>query len=674
VPETNPVADGPSLDAAPARGVRSVLLAAGGYGLLAILLWWHVWTSHPTSVTTCGCGDSSLFTWFLAWPAHAMAHGLDPLASTALFHPTGVNLLSNTSVVGIGIPLAPITWLFGPVATLNVALTLSPFLSALAMFVLLRRWVRWAPAAFVGGLLYGFSPFILISLTDGHLMLGMAVIPPLVVLCLDEMLFRQRRSPVLVGLALGVLLTLQYFIGTEILVLLVIASGFGVVLVLLYASWHRGTLRAKSRYAGVALGTAAASAIVLLAYPVWFTLAGPSHLSGSIWGAHTLISYGGANVHDYFLPSTPSAVVTGLAHRFGGYQAPVRSGQYFGLGLVGVLVAGLVIWWRDRRLWLFGALAVVCVLLSFGLGFHKWTLWRLFAWLPQLNSVIPSRFLLITYLAAAVMLGLIVDHTVAGVSRRIQPSPVDGNAPTGTSLPQGRPDEHGRSARAKGWGAAAGVVVSAIALVPIAFYYAPELPFTTQSVAIPQWYRTVAPHLTDDQVLLAFPVPWAFQQSTLTWQAIAGMSYSMVGGGGPGSIPARAGKERAGQAYLGNLSLTQTPGPVTPEQVAVTRHALDGWGVTMVVVPDTSGLPSYDRLGNESYIAAVVTAAVGRAPVRQAGAWLWSGVNHAGPSVQATATELSACASTGHPNTPAAVTRATHCMMQAAAPSGAPAS
>jgi len=51
-------------------------------------VWWNVWSQHPTSTTTCGCGDTSLFTWFLAWPAYAIAHGLDPLYSTAMFHPT----------------------------------------------------------------------------------------------------------------------------------------------------------------------------------------------------------------------------------------------------------------------------------------------------------------------------------------------------------------------------------------------------------------------------------------------------------------------------------------------------------------------------------------------------------------------------------------------------------
>ena len=115
-------------------------------------------------------------------------------------HPSGVNLLDNTSELALGVVLAPVTWVFGPVASLNVALTLAPALSALAMFLLLRRWVRWAPAAFVGGLLYGFSPLVLVSLSDAHLMLGWAVVPPLVVACVDELALppaprRRRRRP-----------------------------------------------------------------------------------------------------------------------------------------------------------------------------------------------------------------------------------------------------------------------------------------------------------------------------------------------------------------------------------------------------------------------------------------------------------------------------------------------
>ncbi len=350
---------------------RPVGAAAGLYLLAAVILWWNVWSTHPTSTTTCGCGDTSLFTWFLEWPAYAIAHGLNPFYSTALFHPTGVNLLANTAEVGIGVVLAPITWLFGPIATLNVALTLAPALSAMAMFVLLRRWVSWMPAAFVGGLLYGFSPFVLISLTDSHLMLGMAPIPPLMVVCLDEMLVRQRRRPWVSGIALGLLVTAQFFIGTEVLVLVAIAAAIGVGLMVLYGLLHLETLRARARHAAVALASAGATAAVLLAYPVGFALDGPARLSGNIWGVGSYTSYGGTNLHDYFLPAPPDPATTSITHRLGGYQAPTLNGQYFGIGMAIVLVIGVILWRRDRRLWLFGAVTVLSVPLSFGLSLPR---------------------------------------------------------------------------------------------------------------------------------------------------------------------------------------------------------------------------------------------------------------------------------------------------------------
>ena len=77
------------------------------YLVVSIVLWWHVWSSHPTTVTTCGCDDPSLFLWFLEWPAYALAHGHNPFYSTALFHPGGINLLSNTERAGHRHPSGP---------------------------------------------------------------------------------------------------------------------------------------------------------------------------------------------------------------------------------------------------------------------------------------------------------------------------------------------------------------------------------------------------------------------------------------------------------------------------------------------------------------------------------------------------------------------------------------
>ena len=213
-------------------GPLAVALVA--YLGVSILLWWQIWSSHPTTVTTCGCGDASLFVWYLEWPAYALVHGHSFLYSSALFHPTGTNLLSNTSVLAMGVPLIPVTLLWGPVATLNVAFTLAPALSALAMFWLLRRWVRWSPAAFVGGLVYGFSPFAFVSLAGGHLMLGFLALLPLMVACLDELVLRQRRGPYLVGGTLGLLVVVQFFVGTEMLVIAGLSGLVGLVLLVGY--------------------------------------------------------------------------------------------------------------------------------------------------------------------------------------------------------------------------------------------------------------------------------------------------------------------------------------------------------------------------------------------------------------------------------------------------------
>ena len=322
-------------------------------------------------------------TWFLAWPAHAISHGLSPLYSTDLFHPGGVNLLANTAEVGLGVPLAPVTWLFGPIASLNVALTLSPALSALAMFVLLQRWVSWSPAAFLGGLLYGFSPFVLTALTDGHLMLGFAAVPPLIVACLDELLVRQRRRPVLVGVLLGVLVALQLFVGTEVLAIVAVTAGIAAVLLALAALLRLDRVRGRLRYGGIGLGAAAGTSALLLAYPTWFALAGPAHLSGGIWGPDSEISQFGTTLGQLTWPSAPSAQLLALAHRFGGYQAPTRSAVYFGIGLFAVLAAGVLVWHRDRRLWFFGAIGVLSAWLALGVQKGHWTPWRLFAGCPN---------------------------------------------------------------------------------------------------------------------------------------------------------------------------------------------------------------------------------------------------------------------------------------------------
>ena len=274
------------------------------YLLLGFVLWVHAWADGATTHTLCGCGDPALFLWFFQWPATALAHGQNPFYSTALFHPTGVNLLSQTSVMGESLPLVPVTWIWGPVASLNVASTVTPALTAFFAFLVLRRWAPWTPAAFLGGLFYGFSPFVLASLEFAHLMTAALMLIPLVLAVLDEILIRQRHRAGPTGLALGLLLFGQFFLSSELLVVVVFVGAVGILAVV--AVGHvsdPAEVRRRVPHAARALAVGMGTAVVLLAWPVWFALEGPAHLSGLVWPSIGII--GGLDFGSFVSPQIP---------------------------------------------------------------------------------------------------------------------------------------------------------------------------------------------------------------------------------------------------------------------------------------------------------------------------------------------------------------------------------
>ncbi|MHB8218845.1 MAG: hypothetical protein ACYDHU_00765 [Acidimicrobiales bacterium] len=621
------------------------LVSGTCYVVLSVVMWWHVWSSHPSSTSICGCGDPALFLWFIEWPAYAIAHGHSVFFSTYLFHPTGINLLANTSVLAIGVPLAPVTWIFGPVASLNVALTLSPVLGALAMYWLLRRWVRWAPAAFFGGLLFGFSPFVLENLAYAHLMTGALAVFPLVVGCLDELLVRQQRRSVATGVVLGLLVALEFFVSTEMLVILVICVAIGVV-VLVGGRWvtDRGDLALRARRALPGVAAAGIVGLVLLGYPAWYALAGPAHLSGPVWPG--IAVFGGSELPA--LVHAQSVVPSGFTDIGGYFGSLFPSTSFLGWGMIAVLVAGLAVWRRDRRLWFFGVLAIVTTLLSVAVAKYPWSPWRLFYRIPVLYDVIQQHFTAVTYLAVAAMLAVIVDRTHAGGPWARRRSEVAGH----------------EGARARRWSfrtpagalapAAPAALVALVALGPIVAVLAPVLPYTVRTVDVPAWYAAGAAALRPGQVLLSYPAPFSGIQSAMAWQAVGGMHFSQVGGSGPESTPRRAGREKPGFIVLSDLGLGDRQGPVSaPSAVSAVRTALGDWKVTMVVIANLRGQPLVVSGGDSSYAAGFMTAVLGRRPTYRDGAWVWAGPLLSrpsldiGPSLLATCTASTRDAGTG---------------------------
>jgi hypothetical protein len=634
---------------------RKALVLGGSFGAylaLSLVLWWHVWSSHPSAVTLCGCEDPSLSVWFLEWPAYAIAHGHNPFYSTALFHPAGINLLSNTGMLAIGVPLAPVTWLFGPVAAFNVASTLGPPLTALAMCWLLMRWVEWWPAAVVGGLAFGFSPFVFANLAVGHLDLVVLALVPLVAGALDELVVRQRRGPAGVGVALGLLIVLQFFVSTEVLVLVVGAAMVGLVLVVGYAAvLERPQLRARAPHALAGLGVAVGVSAVLLAYPVWVALAGPAHLSGLIWPASAsgtgVVGSGPVVVADLLRLRHASAPAL---HFFAGYQGgALAEPEYLGIVLPVVILVGLAAWWRNLRLWFLVVLGLLAV--AAGLGRQSlWTPWRALAHLPIIQNVVPVRFMVVVTWCASGALAIVVSSVHGRVARA-----VSGDQPKRSHL--------------GAWvGTACALAVAVAALVPVVGAEAANVPLTTEAVSLPRWFTHDAVHLPPGHVVLTFPTP-VTGGSAMTWQAVDDLGFSLATGAGPESIPRRAGQERAGLAVLvGGGSVFSVLAPPTVRNVSAVRRALGGWGVTDVVVPSPSELvPPAQRAASTAWALGLLTLAIGRAPSFAEGSWVWHGVGAPSIRRKISAPAFDRCTATKRldPASPLSVPR---CVLAASAP------
>jgi hypothetical protein len=172
------------------------------------------------------------------------------------------------------------------------------------------------------------------------------------------------------------------------------------------------------------------------------------------------------------------------------------------------------------------------------------------------------------------------------------------------------------------------LAVAAVALVPMGVVFGERLPFAMQPVTLPRWYSEVAPNLRSGRVLLSYPAPFSGLQSAMAWQAVNRMHYSQAGGGGPQGVEARAGSVKAGFRIISRLDFgVGVPEPSgTPAQYAALRHALAEWQVNTVVIATNPAAPRVEQGHDPVYAAAFMTAALGRRPTLQAGAWVWDNV------------------------------------------------
>ncbi|MGH8995716.1 MAG: hypothetical protein ACRDYB_06755, partial [Acidimicrobiales bacterium] len=285
--------------------------------------------------------DAVQTMWFLSWIPYALGHGLNPLHSALVNVPHGINLLDQTSSPLLGFLLSPITVLFGPTAAFNLGETVALAGSATSMYFVVRRFVRWRPAAFVAGLLYGFGPYE-IGQGTAHLNLSFCVLPPIILLLVHEIAVRSGHHARRRGIALGLLVVAQFFVSTEVLVTTAMA---GLLVAVVIAVRGRHHLKDRLRDAALGFGWALGIAVVVLAYPAWYALAGPEHVNGplqmtALYRADLL----GPIAPDGLIRIAPASFAN-MANLFAGNWS--ENGSYLGIPLLIVLLSGAV--WLRRQ-------------------------------------------------------------------------------------------------------------------------------------------------------------------------------------------------------------------------------------------------------------------------------------------------------------------------------------
>ncbi|MGH9046393.1 MAG: hypothetical protein ACRDVW_03660 [Acidimicrobiales bacterium] len=589
-------------DGATRRRWRADALVVVAYCVLAVICFWDLWTKG-LSHTYLYENDGIQMMWFLNWVPYALGHGLNPFHSALVNVPHGVNLLQQTSSEFLGLVLSPVTVLFGATATFNFGETLALAGSATSMYFVVRRFIDWRPAAFLAGLLYGFGPYE-IGQGSAHLNLSFVVLPPIILLLAHDIAVkgdgRARRR----GVVLALLLVAEFFTSTEIFVT---TTMMGILLVAAIALWGRRWFLQRLATAARGFAWAIGIAVVVLAYPAWYALAGPEHVNGAIQVTALIrADLFGLFVPDGLMHFAPSSFVS-MANRFAGNWN--ENGSYLGFTLIALLVAGIV-WLRRRtEVQVVAVLGLIALVFSFGqklvirsaptalpngAAVGKVALpWDLVAHVPILRNLLPARFSLYVTMAVAFVLATITECLYQRARDRR-------GTLAATLVPTG---------------------LAAVALFPLV----PAVPFAfVRPVPTTTYFSSrFARELPTGKVAVLYPYPSAAIPGGALWQTQSDMRFAMPGGYFlvPGPNGTLATSPVAFNAYptafgnaLSDLYLGKTP-PHSAAQRRAMRDDLRTWHAQSVVAIPTAT----SAAGVVAYISWVLDTG----PVHQADAYTW---------------------------------------------------
>ncbi|MFI7574285.1 hypothetical protein [Micromonospora sp. NPDC049497] len=533
--------------------------------------------------------DQSQFEWMMAHGARVMTEFVHPFTSDRMNVPDGVNLMANTSVLSVSLPMTPVTLLLGPRASFLLFLTLGMIATATAWYFVLSRVIIGSRGpAWLGAAFCAYAP-AMVSHANAHPNIVSQYVVPLIIwrtLRLAEP-GRWLRN----GVLLALVIVWQAFLNLEILFMT--AIGLGIVIGVL--ALGRPELRARARTFLAGLGVAAGVALVLLAYPLYVQFAGP----GAYQGLSPLIRGYSTDLASFVAYSRESLAgdersAKGLA------KNPTEENAFFGWPLV-VLVVALV-WWLRRDVvvrglaaagLLFGVLSLGREIQVNGRGTGVAAPWALLENLPVLHSVVPTRWAL----AITPVVGLLLAYAAERVRR------------LAVRHPRARPQIR-----------FATVTVLAMALVPL-------LPTPLPAVRLdptPAFVTSGAwrPYVAGGRSIVTLPLPDTNYADPLRWSAETGLEMPIARGYflGPDTRPGRhrvalfTAPPRPTSDFFTEIRRTGAVPPITPQSRVDAVADLRYWRAGAVV------------LGVHPYADALrrgMTELTGIRPRYTGGVWLW---------------------------------------------------
>lgn len=392
--------------AAALRALRGADLAVAALFLLAsTLLYAGRWADPGGRYLVDSMQDQNQWEWFFAVTADNVARLDNPLYTTLQGYPDGVNLMANTAMLGLSIPFAPVTWMFGPAVTLNLVMTLGLAATAVCWYwLLVRRFTGHRGAAATGAALATFAP-PMISHANAHPNFVVLFMMPLIV---DRALrLCEGRRVVRDGIVLGLMATYQIFLGEEPLLLaamgmLLFAAGYGLA--------RRDVARAVWRPLGRGLLIALAVCLPLVAFPLSWQFFGPQSYTHVVHGDNT------GNSPLALLSFAERSLAGDAANAAALSANPTEQNAFYGWPLLTLTTAIVIVLWRRTAVKALAFTAFAAAALSLGIRvpvpFTDLALpgpWKLLASAPLFESVIESRVAMICAPVLGILLALALD-------------------------------------------------------------------------------------------------------------------------------------------------------------------------------------------------------------------------------------------------------------------------